>query len=106
MRILVTGGAAFNGSVVIRHIICNTSTSVVNLDKLTYTGNLESLAAVNDSERYAFEPLSICDRTEVEGGFRELQPEAGCIWPRKATSVAPSTVRLHSSKAISSCVYE
>jgi dTDP-glucose 4,6-dehydratase len=76
MRISVTGRAAFNGSVVIRHIICNTSDSVVNLDKLTYTGNLESLAAVNDSECYAFEQLNICDRTEVERVFREHQPDA------------------------------
>jgi len=75
MRILVTGEAAFNGSVVIPHIICNTSDCVVNLDKLTYTGNLESLAAVNDSERYAFKQLNICDRTEVERVFREHQQD-------------------------------
>ncbi|EJM75248.1 dTDP-D-glucose 4,6-dehydratase [Pseudomonas sp. GM55] len=76
MRTLDTGGTAFNGSVVIPHIICNTSDSVVNFNKLTYTGNLESLAAVNDSERYAFEQLNICDRTEVERVFREHQPDA------------------------------
>lgn len=75
MRILVTGGAAFNGSVVIPHIICNTSDSVVNLDKLTYTGNLGSLAAANDSECHAFKQLNICDRTEVERGFREHQQD-------------------------------
>jgi dTDP-glucose 4,6-dehydratase len=76
MRILVTGGAAFNGSVVIRHIICNARDSVVNLDKLTNTCNLEALAVVNDSECYTFEHLKTCDRTEVERIFREPQPDA------------------------------
>ena len=76
MKILVTGGAGFIGSAVIRHIICNTSDSVINLDKLTYAGNLESLAAVNGSERCAFEQVDICDRIEVERVFREHQPDA------------------------------
>jgi dTDP-glucose 4,6-dehydratase len=55
MKLLITGGAGFIGSAVIRHIIQNTQDEVVNLDKLTYAGNLESLAEVSDSERYAFE---------------------------------------------------
>ena len=53
-RILVTGGAGFIGSAVVRHIIDNTNDSVVVVDKLTYAGNLESLAPVANSERYAF----------------------------------------------------
>lgn len=76
MKILVTGGAGFIGSAVIRHIIRNTSDSVVNLDKLTYAGNLESLAEVSASECYAFEQVDICDRAEVERVFREHQPDA------------------------------
>ncbi|WP_455230101.1 dTDP-glucose 4,6-dehydratase [Geopseudomonas aromaticivorans] len=76
MKILVTGGAGFIGSAVIRHIIRNTSDSVVNLDKLTYAGNLESLAEVSASERYAFEQVDICDRAEVERVFREHQPDS------------------------------
>ncbi len=76
MKILVTGGAGFIGSAVIRHIIRNTTDSVVNLDKLTYAGNLESLAEVSSSERYAFEQVDICDRAAVERVFHEYQPDA------------------------------
>lgn len=76
MKILVTGGAGFIGSAVIRHIIRNTSDSVVNLDKLTYAGNLESLAETSLSSRYTFEQVDICDRTEVERVFRDHQPDA------------------------------
>jgi dTDP-D-glucose 4,6-dehydratase len=53
VKILVTGGAGFIGSAVVRHIIKNTQDDVVNVDKLTYAGNLESLSEVSDSDRYA-----------------------------------------------------
>ncbi|WP_313211818.1 dTDP-glucose 4,6-dehydratase [Stutzerimonas nitrititolerans] len=76
MKILVTGGAGFIGSAVIRHIIGSTADSIVNLDKLTYAGNLESLANVSDSERYAFEHVDICDRAELDRVFLEHQPDA------------------------------
>lgn len=76
MKLLVTGGAGFIGSAVIRHIIRNTHDEVVNVDKLTYAGNLESLAEVSDSERYAFEQVDICDRAEVERVFRKHRPDA------------------------------
>lgn len=76
MKILVTGGAGFIGSAVIRHIIRNTGDSVVNLDKLTYAGNLESLADVSGSLRYAFEKVDICDRAGLERVFRDHQPDA------------------------------
>ncbi|GIB49356.1 dTDP-glucose 4,6-dehydratase [Vibrio cholerae] len=76
MKILVTGGAGFIGSAVIRHIIQNTNDSVVNLDKLTYAGNLESLVLVAGSERYAFEQADICDRFELDRVFAEHQPDA------------------------------
>ena len=76
MKLLVTGGAGFIGSAVIRHIIQNTGDSVVNVDKLTYAGNLESLAAVSDCDRYAFEQGDICDRTELDRVFAQHQPDA------------------------------
>ncbi len=76
MKILVTGGAGFIGSAVIRHIIQNTTDSVVNVDKLTYAGNLESLKEVDSSDRYAFEQVDICNRSELERVFSEHQPDA------------------------------
>ncbi|WP_368879721.1 dTDP-glucose 4,6-dehydratase [Proteus mirabilis] len=74
-RILVTGGAGFIGSAVVRHIIDNTNDSVVVVDKLTYAGNLESLAPVANSERYAFEQVDICDRAALDSLFAQYQPD-------------------------------
>ncbi|WP_394153234.1 dTDP-glucose 4,6-dehydratase [Vibrio maritimus] len=76
MKILVTGGAGFIGSAVIRHILNDTSDSVVNVDVLTYAGNLESLPGADKSERYAFEQVDICDFAALEAVFEKHQPDA------------------------------
>lgn len=75
MKILVTGGAGFIGSAVIRNIMKNTDDSVVNVDKLTYAGNLESLSEIEASERYSFEQVDICDRAELDRVFKQQQPD-------------------------------
>jgi dTDP-glucose 4,6-dehydratase len=75
-KILVTGGAGFIGSAVVRQFINDTDRSVVNVDKLTYAGNLQSLASVSDSPRYRFEHVDICDAAEVARVFREHRPDA------------------------------
>ncbi len=74
MKILITGGAGFIGSAVIRYLISDTDYSVVNVDKLTYAGNLDSLASVADNPRYAFEQIDICDRNALSEVFGQHQP--------------------------------
>ena len=75
MKILITGGAGFIGSAVVRHIIQNTQDSVINLDKLTYAGNLESLVDVSKDPRYKFEQVDICDRESVKKVFHTHKPD-------------------------------
>ncbi|MDB4261041.1 dTDP-glucose 4,6-dehydratase [Porticoccaceae bacterium] len=75
MNILVTGGAGFIGSALVRYIINNTDNSVVNVDKLTYAGNLKSLESVSQNDRYVFEKVDICDQTELVRIFNEHQPD-------------------------------
>lgn len=75
MRILVTGGAGFIGSAVIRHIIESTNDEVVNVDKLTYAGNLESLTVVDSNPRYSFEQADICDSSSMQRIFSTYQPD-------------------------------
>jgi dTDP-glucose 4,6-dehydratase len=75
LKLLITGGAGFIGSAVIRHIIDNTNHSVVNVDKLTYASNLESLESVKNSDRYSFEQVDICDAAKIKRVFNENQPD-------------------------------
>lgn len=76
--LLVTGGAGFIGSALIRHLIASTDYRVVNVDALTYAGNLDSLASVADDPRYAFEHVDIRDATAVQRVFETHAP-AGVI---------------------------
>ncbi len=75
-RILVTGGAGFIGSAVVRHIIMDTADSVVVVDKLTYAGNLASLAPAAGSDRYAFERADIGDRAAMDRILAQYRPDA------------------------------
>lgn len=74
-RFLITGGAGFIGSAVVRELIHNTDHRVVNVDKLTYAGNLESLASVEKSERYTFVQADICDAPAMQQLFEQHQPD-------------------------------
>lgn len=76
MKLLVTGGAGFIGSAVVRHIIKNTGNSVVNIDKLTYAGNLNSVAEVGQDGRYVFEQADICNAETMAALFAKHQPDA------------------------------
>jgi dTDP-glucose 4,6-dehydratase len=76
MRVLVTGGAGFIGSAVCRHFILDLEHEVVNVDKLTYAGNLASLAPVEEHSRYVFEKHDICDIAAVNAIFTKYQPDA------------------------------
>ncbi|WP_286236065.1 dTDP-glucose 4,6-dehydratase [Vibrio fluvialis] len=76
MKILVTGGAGFIGSAVIRHILSNTQDSVVNVDALTYAGNLESLPNAQGNERYTFEHVDICNLEQLHRVFSQHKPDA------------------------------
>jgi dTDP-D-glucose 4,6-dehydratase len=92
VKILVTGGAGFIGSAVVRHIINNTEDSVVNVDKLTYAGNLESLAEIENDPRYAFERADICDGDAMARIFANINLMRSCILRPKAMLTVQSLV--------------
>lgn len=75
MRILITGGAGFIGSALIRYLIFNTEHEILNIDKLTYSGNLKSLDEISHNAQYQFQQIDICDFKKIERAFTIFQPE-------------------------------
>ena len=76
MKILVTGGSGFIGSNLIHQIIAETNDVVVNLDKLTYAGNLASLETIADNTRYSFEQIDLCDSISLREAVERIRPDA------------------------------
>ena len=76
MVYLITGGAGFIGSAVVRYLITNTNHSVINVDKLTYASNLESLSVIANSENYFFEKVDICDKDSLTKIYDRYRPDA------------------------------
>lgn len=75
MRIVVTGGAGFIGSALVRHLVCHVGAEVLNVDKLTYAGNLASVSDIENRKNYRFVRLDICDRAAIEGTIANFKPD-------------------------------
>ncbi|TBZ72047.1 dTDP-glucose 4,6-dehydratase [Rhizobium leguminosarum bv. viciae] len=75
MRVLVTGGAGFIGSALVRYLVSEIGADVLNIDKLTYAGNLASLKAIENAPNYRFLKVDICDRSAVSSAFEEFRPD-------------------------------
>jgi len=76
MKMLITGGAGFIGSALIRYLVKKTNYNILNIDNLTYAGNLESLPSNIDSSRYQFEAIDICDKVAIDNAIVTFQPDA------------------------------
>ena len=76
MKILVTGGAGFIGSALIRYLINKTKNEVINVDKLTYASNLKALSVIDQSDRYKFEQVDICNKDKISQLFNKYKPDA------------------------------
>jgi NAD-dependent epimerase/dehydratase family protein len=90
MRLIVTGGAGFAGSAVCRHLIAHTDAEVINVDKLTYAGNLESLRGASSSPSYRFVKADIYDEAAMKSLFAQIFSRRSCISLPKVTSIVLS----------------
>ena len=75
MRVMVTGGAGFIGSALVRHLVLDKGYEVLNVDELTYAGNLASLRTVEDKPNYRFLKADICDRAAMDEALAEFRPD-------------------------------
>ena len=75
-KILLTGGAGFIGSNLVNHIMVNTNWEILNIDKLTYAGNLSSIETFLNNERHDFQQIDICDRNNLKEAIQSFKPDA------------------------------
>ena len=94
MRIIVTGGAGFIGSAVCRHLIRETNAEVINVDKLTYAANLDSLLTVSRDPRYTFVKADICDESAISDLFGQVRPDAVRVLKVARDDAAASRITL------------
>jgi len=76
MKVLITGGAGFIGSTLVKYLIDNTDYIIINIDKLSYSGNLESIKNIIDSDRHIFEQVDICDIENITRIFKQYSPDS------------------------------
>jgi nucleoside-diphosphate-sugar epimerase len=89
MRIMVTGGAGFIGSAVVRHLVLETRAQVLTIDKLTYAGTRTSLKAVGGHPNHRFVQADICDEIAVGCAVPSFARNGSSIWPQRAISIVP-----------------
>ncbi len=104
MRVLVTGGAGFIGSAMVRYLVGEERVRVLNVDKLTYASNLASLAPIASDPNYALLKADICDSARMAATFAEFQPDGLFTWPPKPMSIVRLRARRPSSKPTSTAL--